>query len=869
MRINLNNVTFVRKDRTLFSNPFKTIMEEKKTGYIYVDNTAGVAIMPYKMGANGKEVLVRDEYNPLHTTVMSIITGGKEKGETSRQAAKRELAEEAGIDVEERWFEELGELLPSGDQKNPDMFFIVDVTGLPMRKPETDGSIFEKKSTNMWVSITDLHRIVREPSNVDAYLLSAIVKMLEWCGLIANKSEESDLIKAKKGEQKAGHKYIRREGSEGKYKYIYTEPKGKTGKKEEAKKPKGGLLAQLTELLGQKKSGEEEEKPKKQLDFDAWPVAPNDLPEFSQGVTAAQWISNISRMVDTNVSKTISSIDDGTYELMNSPDAKFGYIDTAIGLMYDKHSKYAGTEDNWKDLNVENKKLDESAKTEVKKAMLKMSSALGIINHTTAVLNSSIGENIMSGFEIRMKSADEKEDLNAMPSFDKLSTLFKEIKKTLNIADNMVQDTKWLQGSDPKLDWLTDATFDAVDKLMKTRNRFNKNIFSMYIGQLSDRIDNLDSAYAIESSAELLENFQSFIEDGLYSTIVSKDNKTFANQWNMKQRGIYSGASRFSAYAKAKVINKIKELEDKESDVAISRLITKLGDKRAFSFLSLNAKRGNIFHMSEQAFAYVAEHGLDKFYQDTVFLAGGRKLFAIDEDFRAKERSYLSTALETLENAFTGKEIKNKKAIEDKLGKALGDITKGNGWSNNLDLGAFNSAYNTIVLLNKKTSKESKAASFTRMWSSASHGSLMSNAIESFVDAKGIDRGTYVNYHVASNRVVAINRPEVKEVLSTTINDVYDNTQSSFAPGTTLKLYRGNGENEIKSVASSWTSDFHVSEQFGSTITEAEVPSEAVLIYKNKDNAEDWSYQYEQEHVLVPGILSLEKRIASKMVEKT
>ena len=867
MRINVSNVTFVRKDRTLFSHPYKTVMEEKKTGFIYLDNAEGIGIMPYRMGANGKEVLIRDEYSPLHSTVLSIITGRKDPGDSSlRATAVRELNEEAGIEIQEKWLEELGTILPGGDRKNADMFYIVDVTGLPQGKPQTDGSIFEKKSTNMWVPINELYRIIREPHDVDAYLLSAIAKMLEWCGLIG-KSEETDLIKAKKGEQKAGHKYIRREGSEGKYKYIYTEPKGKTGKKEDTKGgKKPTMVEQLAALLGKKQGGEGEEKPKKQLDFDAWPVAPADLPEFSKGVSAAQWISNIVRMVDTNVAQHIAQIDDGQIELMNSPDAKATYIDAALNLMYDKNFKYAGGESNWKDLTVENKKLDPSAQTEVKKAMLRASAVLGIVNHTTAVINSSLVANAISNFESKIKAADAKEDLNSYPAFEKLSELVGDIKKSLNVADNTIQDIKWLQGSDPKLDWLNDAVFTAVDKLMKTRNRFTQNVFGMFIGQLSDRIDNLNDAYAIESSAALLDSLQKFTEDGLYSTTLSKDNKTFANQWNMKQNGIYSSASRFFAYATSKVVGKIRELEGLESDIAVSRLITKLGDKRAFSFLSLNRKGGNNFHMAEQAFSYVAEHGLDKFYQDVVFLAGGRKLF-VDENRRAKERSYLSEALETLDKAFKGEEIKNPKATEDKLGKGLGDMTRGNGWSNNLDLGAFNSAYNTIVLLNKKTSKEAKMASFVRMWSSASHGSLTSNAIESFVDAKGIDRGTYVNYHVASNRVVAINRPEIKEVLSTTINDVYDDTQKALGSGKTTKLYRGNGKSEVKSVASSWTSDKAVASNFGDTIVEAEVPNEAVLLNNNDKNAKLWPYSYEREHVLIPGILPAEKRIAGTVIE--
>ncbi len=869
MRINFNNIQFVRKDRALLSHPHKTILEEPKTGYVYEKNGKGVAIIPYRIGPNGKEVLIRDEYTPIHDTVLSIITGGKEPDEKGsdwwRDTARRELEEEAGIVADRRWFEYVGELLAAGSQKDLDVMCIVDVTGLPQKKPSTDGSIYEKKSVNMWVPVIDLLRMVREPrSDMDSYLLAAVTKFLVWNGMLnVDKSEETDLMKAKKGEQKPGHKYIRREGSEGKYKYIYTEPKGKTGKVDEKGKPKGGLLAQLTELLGQKKNGSEEEKPKKLLPFDAWPTAPKDLPEFSKGVSASQWIAGIERMVDTNVAKEIAGIEDGVYELMNDPNAKYGYIDQAIKIMDYKNSRYAGSEANLKDLNVENKKLDEQAKTEVKKAMLQASSVLGIVNHTIAVLNSSITENIFSSVADRIKAADSKEVFSDYPELEKLSFLVHRIKTSLNVADNIMQDIKWLQGSDPKLDWLVDSVFNSVDQLMKTRNRFVQNTFSMYLEQISGKIDSLDDNYAIESSIRLIDSLQSFKEDSMYSSMTARDNKNFANQWNMKQKGIYSGASRFTAHATSKVIDKIRSLQGTKDadDTVISQLITSLSEKRAFSFLSFNRLGANSFHVSEQQFSYINEHGLDKYYQDTLFIAGGRNL-------SSDEKGFVNVALNTIDMAYSGEDVFESKiasSVENKIGKPLGDMVRGVGRSMYFDYAAFNSAINTIALLNDKTPITAKVPAFIRMWSSASHNSLMSNAVEAFVDAKGIDRGTYVNYHIASNRVVNTRRLDIKDSLSKTIRAIYENTQKELGDRS-FTLYRGNGVSEIKSAVSSWTSDRGVAENFGHVISSAEVPVEAILINRDYKNINHWSYPYEHEHVVVPGLLPLDRRFKAEVV---
>ena len=854
MNINLGNIRFVRKDKTLFSNPHKTIMEESKTGYVYVDNVEGVAIIPYRMGANGKEILVRDEYSPLHNTVLSIVTGRRDKDDKNGQAAaRRELLEEAGILAEERWFNEIGKIIPSGSYKHPDTMYIVDVTGVHQGKPVTDGSIFEKKSSNMWVPVNELARIVREPSGLpDAYFLAAITKFLVWCGLF--KSEESDLAKDKKGTERPGHKYIRREGQSGKYKYIYKEPEQKGSKKEDEKKPKGGIMEQLAALLGKKQGGEGEKKPKKQLPFDEFSKIPKDMPDFRKGTTAAQWDTMLSDVVTLKMDSFVKDLDDADYDLMDNPKNAHTYADTVVGLIDAGKIAYSphgfGSSD---DILVDNKKLSDQGINEVKKGIMTASYCVAVARHITATLNSSFAEKIFDNMGEKIKSRVSG------PKLDKLVVVVAAVRSQLDDLDAVMKDIRWLQGGDPKLDWMMDNVFKSVDEMMQARNRYVKNGFKFYIDQLTPKLESLADAEEIADSIKLIDGLEVFRDEALYASTTSHENETFANQWNLKQRGMYDGASRFSAYATGKLVDKVKGLEDLHDDRILQGHIDQLAKSDAFAFLSMN-KNITPFQVGEQVFSYIDLHGIDKYYKDMVFLTGGR---AAHPPPRGAHPNAYKKYVQILTEAYNGKDVyenEDMKDIASDFGDQMGNMVKSHPAS------TVYTAMNTMLLLNKNTPITSRAPAFIRMWSTASHNSLMSNALEEFVNAKGIDRGSYVNYHVASNRTITPRRTSVKEGLAHTANEIYAYSQeminmTSEIKGDTVKLYRGNGNSEVKSVASSWTPRDDVAANFGNNITRVEAPKESVFLFNDVMNEDYWTFPHEREFILMPGLLPADKKL--------
>ncbi len=852
MRLNFNNIWFVRKDKTLLDHPHKTILEEPKTGYVYEKNGKGVAIIPYRRGPNGKEVLIRDEYTPIHDTVLSIITGGKEPEETGvdwwRDAARRELLEEAGILADRKWFEYVGEIIAAGSQKDFDVMCIVDVTGLHQGKPKTDGSIFEKKSTNMWTPVSDLLRMVSEPrGDMDSYLLAAVTKFLSWNGMLG-KSAESDLAKDKKGAERPGHKYLRRKPrATGGYDYIYKEPEVKN-KKEDEKKPKGGIMEQLAALLGKKQGGGEgEKKPKKQLPFDEFSKIPKDMPDFKKGVTAAQWDTMLSNMVTSRIDSFMKDLDDLDYTLMDKPSSAMTYADTVVKLIGDSKNAYATQSIHSMDILVDNKKLSDQAASEVRQAVLKASYCVAVARHITASLNSGLAEKIFDNMA--------KKDISSS-KLDKLVVVVHEVKSQLDDLDGIMKDMKWLQGSDPKLDWMMDNVFKSVDEMMQARNRFVKNGFKFYIDQLAPKLESLADAEEIHDSIKLIDGLEIFRDEAMYSSTTSHENATFANQWNLKQKGIYNGASRFSAYATGKLVDKVKGLEDLHDDRILKSHIDQLAKSDAFAFLSMS-KSISPFQIGEQVFSYIDLHGMDKYYQDAVYLTGGRT-----KPFKDKVDHY-GDSVKLLTAAYEGQDVYEDEDMLDistDFGGQLGDMVKSHPAS------TVYAAMHTMLLLNKKTPITSRAPAFIRMWSTASHNSLMSNALEEFVSAKSVDRGSYVNYHVASNRTMTPRRTSVKEGLAYTANEIYSYSQemigmTSEIPGDTVKLYRGNGDSEVKSVASSWTPRDDVAANFGHSISVVDAPKESVFLFNDIMNEDHWTYPNEREFVLMPGLLSADKKL--------
>jgi hypothetical protein len=76
-----------------------------------------------------------------------------------------------------------------------------------------------------------------------------------------------------------------------------------------------------------------------------------------------------------------------------------------------------------------------------------------------------------------------------------------------------------------------------------------------------------------------------------------------------------------------------------------------------------------------------------------------------------------------------------------------------------------------------------------------------------------------------------------------------------------IKLYRGNGNSEVKSVASSWTPRDYIAINFGHNVSVVDAPAEAVFLANDLMNEDYWEYPQEREFVLVPGLLSADKKL--------
>jgi hypothetical protein len=848
MRININNVKFV-KTRSMHVNPFKSTLERIQDGYVIDTRVEGVAVIPYRHGTNGKEILIRDEYTPLRQTCLSLVRGRKDPEDGAspewwRATARRELLEEAGILAEERWFSYVGELLPQANYENKDILVIVDCTGIHQGRPITDGSIWEKKSTNFWVSIYDVLRMIKEPNTMDNYLLAALTLFLNWCGLITNpigKSEESDLEKAKKGEQKPGHKYIRREGVSGKYKYIYKEPQAKGPKKaDEKKKGKGSLLEQLVAALGKKQGGGEEKKPKKESPFKEFSTIPKEMPEFARNVSAAQWMADIDRR---GIALSKNDFDDADIDMMNDPNSNTSYLDGLLKMISARPQQFNV------DINIDNKKLDDGAKREVIKAITSASSIMANIKGLANIFNGGVAEKVYENLSEKIEKADNFNYSN----LDKLITAVAHIKEHIDYMGRDINDMKWLQGSDPKLDFVVDGVFEAVDGLMRARNRFTKNGLKFYINNITPVVESLRDAEEVYKASMLLQNFGNFIHEAIRVSTTARETESFTNQWNLKEKGIYDSSIRFYSYAAGKIVDKIRDIDNLGDDNITRNYMKKMVKNDAFTFLSMSPT-DSPFRIAEEVFSYVDLHGFDKYYQDMVYFAGGRGGFE-----KAKEKEHYDHIVADLTNAYNGGDVYwNDESLHhaEKMGVGIGSMKKGK-------MAAAYSALNTMILLNKNVPAASKSLAFIRMWSSASHGSLISNAVEEFVKAKGIDRGTYVNYHIASNRTITPRRNSVKEALANSIDIVYKDTQHILADDkkNKIKLYRGNGQGEIKSVTSSWTIREDVAVQFGSAVSMVEAPRESILLAYDIGNDSFWTYPHEREHVLVPGLLTADKRL--------
>jgi 8-oxo-dGTP pyrophosphatase MutT (NUDIX family) len=155
------------KEKTLFDNKWVTVKEKTLDNggkYVYTTapwcNSEGVAILPFMATEGGFKFLVRKEFYPAHSDELEMgsIMGGMDKsGESSYKTVKRELVEEAGVQVDEKRIIELGFAKPSKSSDNVMYLFAVDLTqGWIQVDASGDGTLVEEGGHCVWVTLDEL-----------------------------------------------------------------------------------------------------------------------------------------------------------------------------------------------------------------------------------------------------------------------------------------------------------------------------------------------------------------------------------------------------------------------------------------------------------------------------------------------------------------------------------------------------------------------------------------------------------------------------------------------------------------------------------------------------------------------------------------
>lgn len=160
------------EDETLYKGKYLDVISYKDTEILQLKDK--VAILPYFR--DEATFLMRLEYTPAYqyknrdksnlkriTNYLTVITGAIEEGETPEQTIRRELYEEGGIVLNNLYpFEVEGPFFT--DKYNTSQMWLclleLPVNSYRQIKPPTDGSVSEKLSKCIKVSVGDVAQIV-------------------------------------------------------------------------------------------------------------------------------------------------------------------------------------------------------------------------------------------------------------------------------------------------------------------------------------------------------------------------------------------------------------------------------------------------------------------------------------------------------------------------------------------------------------------------------------------------------------------------------------------------------------------------------------------------------------------------------------
>lgn len=143
-------------DKVLYNGEWIKVID--RDGYQFAEESkcpmGRVAVLAYTM--NPVQFLVFMENCPAHDKGRSeySIAGSLDKlNESPSEAARRELFEEGGFQVESKDLIDLGVVYPSKGASEKVYLFAVDIAGLEQKKTPKDGSDGESKSYPNFISL--------------------------------------------------------------------------------------------------------------------------------------------------------------------------------------------------------------------------------------------------------------------------------------------------------------------------------------------------------------------------------------------------------------------------------------------------------------------------------------------------------------------------------------------------------------------------------------------------------------------------------------------------------------------------------------------------------------------------------------------
>jgi 8-oxo-dGTP pyrophosphatase MutT (NUDIX family) len=164
-------------DKILFQNKYLAVID--RDGYIFSREVRCdgkiISVLPFRNRANGMEFLARQEICPAHGPELELcsITGGVEAGESIQQAAKEELLEEAGYEVNLDELINLGVAQPSKSADTTVYLFAVDISEKTQMVAKGDGTPLEASGSVQWVDHGQAIQIT------DPLIVTAVVRLMQ------------------------------------------------------------------------------------------------------------------------------------------------------------------------------------------------------------------------------------------------------------------------------------------------------------------------------------------------------------------------------------------------------------------------------------------------------------------------------------------------------------------------------------------------------------------------------------------------------------------------------------------------------------------------------------------------------------------